>query len=100
MEKTKTSEEQEKEISFLIPSQDIVKISGRLLYNEGIQAWSIIRLKNTVLNEFPQLRDKRGSFSYKMVIPRSFEAIKDLFGDLEEDNKKMPILLFFCKEGS
>ena len=56
--------------------REIVNIKGKLLYNESKQAWSNIRLKRELINEFPQLKEKRSQFSYEMLICKSNEEIE------------------------
>ena len=85
--------------TLLSPNHEAIKINGKLFYSEGDQSWNIIRLKKDVLKEFPQLKEKRGSFSYKMVIHRSPEEIKKSISEVGKDGA-IPILLFFCKEKS
>ncbi len=50
-----------------------------------------------VLLFFPQLKEKRSMFSYTMLVPRSCEEIKEKLAEFEDDDAKVPILLFFEK---
>lgn len=86
---------QKQEISFLNPSQETLKITGKLFYSEGDQSWNVIRLKKEILHKFPQLKEKSSKFSYQMVVPQSSDEIKDL---LKEVRESIPILLFLCRE--
>jgi hypothetical protein len=88
--------EKNKEVPIL-PRRDAVKIKGNLLYNESAQAWSIIRLKKEVLNEFPELKDKRGNFQYTMVIPHAGQEIDQQFLENIKSQKVVPIFLSFSK---
>jgi hypothetical protein len=81
----------------ILPRREPVKIKGNLLYNESAQTWNIIRLKKEVLNEFPELKDKRGSFLYTMIIPRSEKEIDQQFIDMLKSKKVFPIFLSFSK---
>ena len=56
----------EEKITSLVPRTKGPKVIGRVHYNESAQAWNIIRLKKQILDKFPQLKDKQGSFYYKM----------------------------------
>lgn len=84
--------------SLLVPRQEPVHIEGKLLYCEGDGAWNMIRLKKEVLYEFPELKNKRASLNYKMVIPRTPDKIKDFLEELKKSSSVVPILLFFEKE--
>lgn len=88
--------EKSNEIPFL-PRREPVKIKGSLLYNESAQAWNIIRLKKEVLNEFPELKEKRGSFQYTMIIPRSEKELDKTFIEQLKAQNIFPIFLSFSK---
>lgn len=96
---TKNDDSQkEKEVVILSPGNGILEINGKLFYNEGSQAWTILRLKKDLLYKFPQLKDKRSSFGYKMIMHESIDDLKAMVKDLEKNGGKIPLLLFFCKE--
>jgi viroplasmin and RNaseH domain-containing protein len=82
----------------LAPKRETLEIEGKLFYSEGSQAWNIIRLKKDLLYNFPQLKEKRSNFSYKMIMPHSLEELKSMIKNLESNSPNIPILLFFCKE--
>ena len=70
-----------------------------MTYSEGNQAWSVMRLKKELLHEFPQLKEKREQFLYKMIIHRSLEGLKEEIGKLEcSKDEVVPVLLFFGKD--
>lgn len=83
---------------FLTPNSNPLTINGKILYNEGAQAWNIIRLKKEILHQFPELKEKRGSFIYKMIIPRTKEELEEHFKELIESGELIPIFLFFGKD--
>lgn len=89
-----------KEVVILSPGSRILEINGKLFYNEGSQAWTILRLKKDLLFKFPQLKDKRSSFGYKMIMHDTLESLKTMIKDLEKNGGNIPLLLFFCKEES
>ena len=82
----------------LSPVRENLQINGKLVYNEHSQSWGIIRLKKEILHEYPQLKEKRGKFSYVMIIPKSFKDIKKFVKEYEDNQKAVPLLLFFSKE--
>ena len=81
----------------LIPRK-IINIDGKIAYGEGFQSWNLIRLKKEIINEFPQLKEKRSSFSYKLIFHRTFEELLKEIKKLKNENV-MPMLLWLCKEG-
>lgn len=89
-----------KEVVILSPGNQILEIDGKLFYNEGSQAWTILRLKRELVHKFPQLKDKRSNFGYKMIMHDSLESLKTMVKDIEKNGGKIPVLLFFCKEKS
>lgn len=82
----------------LKPKHETLKICGSLSYSEGHRAWNIIRFKHDLLKEFPQLKERREKFSYKMIMHRSFEDIKKAIAKIEEEEDAIPILLFLCRK--
>lgn len=82
---------------YLRPFHGVLKIKGRLFYSESARAWNIIRLKRELLREFSQLKEKTGTFGYKMLFFRSYKEIKDKIKKLEEKEEALPILMFFYK---
>ena len=94
---TKPIERQVKLNGFLVPSQEVFKIKGSVLYQESAQAWNTIKIKRELLFLYPQLREKNSKINYTMIVPRSLEEIKKQLANMLDDNK-LPILLFFGKE--
>jgi len=72
-------------------------VDGKLFYSEGDQAWTKLRLKKEVLHEFPQLKNKRISFKYRMIIPRSPDKIEEFMEEFSKSSNMIPVLLFFSK---
>jgi len=66
-------------------------------YSEGRRAWNLIRLKHDLLKEFPQLKERREKFGYKMVMHRSFEDLKKAIEKMEKKGN-LPLVLFFGRE--
>jgi hypothetical protein len=82
----------------LIPRTKIDS-KGKLAYSESSQAWNILQIKKELFSEFPQLKEKRSKFSYKLVYhrdPIKFEKeIKELVG---KGQKVMPLLVWLYKD--
>jgi len=81
----------------LVPRK-VLKVKGSLSYNDNRGAWSIIRMKNDILEEFYQLKEKRSKFGYEMIYPRSIEELEEIFKKIKKDGGGMPVLLFFVRD--
>jgi len=68
-------------------------------YNESKQAWSNIKLKRELINEFPQLKEKRANFFYELVFCRSYEDFDKTLKELSNGEDVVPMLMFLYKEG-
>ena len=75
----------------------IIDINGKLAYAEGFQSWNILRLKKEIVDEFPQLKEKRSNFSYKMIFCRDHEELLTHIKKLKSDSV-MPMLMWMYKE--
>lgn len=67
----------------------MAKISneGKIAYNESFQAWNTLHLKKELFPEFPQLKEKRAKFSYKLIYHRDPEELKKTIKDLTKKGK-------------
>ncbi len=59
--------------------------------------WYKLQIKKEVLLLYPQLKNKSDNLSYTTVLPRTHEEFKEAFKQLEKNQNKVPILLFFEK---
>ncbi|MEK6893935.1 MAG: hypothetical protein AABX10_00565 [Nanoarchaeota archaeon] len=82
-------------LSYLEPKETI-KISGKLSYKEGLGSWNVIQLQKEIIDIFPQLREKRGSFGYTMFYNRSSKESKKIMEELEKRGV-VPIFLLLGK---
>jgi len=82
----------------LIPKRETLSVDGKMSYAEGNRAWNIIRLKQNILIEFPQLKLRREKFSYKMVMYRTYEELKKAIEEMEKNGEQIPILFSLYKE--
>jgi len=78
-------------VNILQPSQEVINVKGKLFYHESSQSHSIIKLTKEIISNYPQLKEKQGSFNYSMFVPKSQEEMEKLI----KDTNKVPILLFF-----
>lgn len=86
--------EEEKEMKPLHPSRGTIITHGKVSYKESSQAWSIVQIKKEIIHEFPQLREKRGKFAYKMVLHRNFKELAKSIREMEKRGDSVPLLLF------
>ena len=80
----------------LIP-KTIIDIEGKLAYAEGFQSWNMLRLKKEIVEEFPALKEKRSSFSYRLMFCRSYKDLTKMIKKLKNE-PVMPLLLWMYKE--
>ncbi len=83
-------------MKILKPKHETLELQGKISYSEGHRAWNLLRLKHDLLKEFPQLKQRREKFGYKMVMHRSLEDLKKAISQLKKEDA-VPIFLFFGK---
>ncbi len=66
---------------------------------ESKQAWSNIKLKRELINEFPQLKEKRANFFYELMFCRTSEDLNKALKELSKKGEITPILMFLFREG-
>lgn len=81
----------------LRPVKETLEISGKLSYKESNQCWNTIRLKKEILNEFPMLKEKRASFSYRMLLHRDYEELEKLIRKMKREKQPLPILVWLLR---
>lgn len=81
----------------LSPKKDTVKVEGKLFYNEGDQAWNMLRLKKEILAEFPNLKEKQSKFGYMMLMNQNFEELQEELNKLSKQQGAVPILLYLVQ---
>jgi hypothetical protein len=70
-----------------------------MYYNESRQAWSNLLLKNELINEFPQLKEKKSAFSYELTFCRTVEELNKTIKRLLKKEGAVPLLLWMYKDG-
>ena len=78
--------------------RDMINLGGKMSYNEGAQAWNLIRLKKDFLEQLPKLKDKRANIHYKMAYHFSYDDLLKALKEMRENDEPLPILLFFEEE--
>ena len=85
------------ENKFFLNPLNILNLEGNLIYKEGDQAWSILRLRKEILTEFPQLKEKRSKLCYCINFIKDYDSLIDLVKKMKEEKKPLPLLLWFYK---
>ncbi len=81
----------------LRPKHEVLFVEGMISYGKSQRAFNMIRMKDPVLREFPQLFERRNKFGYGMTLHRSFkEAIKAL-KEMEKKGETLPMFLEFYR---
>ena len=81
----------------LIPRK-VINVQGKLHYNEGNQAWNKLKFKKELLDEFPQLKQKRSKFSYEMKYFRDSSEFEKLMKEVKKKPEALPVLIWFYEE--
>ncbi|MFH0808708.1 MAG: hypothetical protein V1888_03800 [archaeon] len=74
-----------------------INSEGKVHYSESAQAWNVLKLKKEMFEEFPQLKEKRSKFSYKLTYYRSPKELEKEMKELV-GKQVMPVLLFLYKD--
>jgi hypothetical protein len=86
------------EVQILRPVEKAIDLQGKILYHQCDRAWSLVRIRKDILNKFPQLREKRARFSYKMILHQNYNELEKAIRKLKRNKETLPILLFLYKE--
>jgi hypothetical protein len=70
---------------------------GKLAYSESSQAWNILQMKKELFSEFPQLKEKRSKFGYKMTYCRDSKIFEEQIKNIKNEEVK-PLLVWLFKE--
>ena len=77
----------------------VINGEGKVAYSESAQAWNVIKLKKELFDEFPELKEKRSSFSYQLKHFRDPKEFEKVLKELKKEKEDfMPLLLFLYKE--
>ncbi|MBD3361200.1 hypothetical protein GF358_00220 [Candidatus Woesearchaeota archaeon] len=82
----------------LRPWYDVLDVVGSVSYDISARSWALLRLKKEFINQFPQLKEKRGKFSYRMVFYNDYKDLKKVVNKMEKNKDPLPILLYFIQE--
>ena len=79
-------------------ARKVVNIQGKLHYNESNQAWNKLKFKKELLNEFPQLKEKRSKFSYEMQYFRDPLDFETTLKEFKNSSQALPVLMWIFKD--
>lgn len=86
------------EPKILRPTRKTLEVKGSLYYDEYNRAWSMIRLRKAIIEEYMELKERRASFSYKAVLYQSYEDLEKAIKGMKKEDMPLPIFLFLVKE--
>lgn len=98
--KKKESVGQIKELSedkIYLKPWELLNVEGKLSYNDGSRAWSVLRFKKEIITEFPQLKERRSKLFYNVVLTRNYDALLSFIKNMKNENKPLPLLVQFYK---
>ena len=76
-----------------------VDSEGKIAYSESSQAWNVLKFKKDLVSEFPQLKEKRSKFSYRLVYHRDSKEFEKATKKLVKEGKSvMPLMLWLYKD--
>ena len=77
----------------------VINSEGKIAYSESAQAWNVIKLKKELFEEFPELKEKRSQFSYKLKFFRDESELENAYKKFKgAKDKMMPMILWLYKE--
>ncbi|MBW3001872.1 hypothetical protein KY338_01775 [Candidatus Woesearchaeota archaeon] len=82
----------------LRPWYDTLEAKGVMSYDNNARCWNTIRVRKNFVKQFPQLRQRRTKFSYKMSFYASYEELKKAIKNMEKKKEALPILLYLVQE--
>ncbi len=86
------------ELQILKPVNETIDIQNKIWYTSSDCAWNVIRLKKEILDEFPQLKERKGKSFCKMIHHKGYIQLEKAIRKMKRTGEAIPILLFFYKE--
>lgn len=89
-------------VEILSPTKETLKIKGKISYNESDQAFTLLKFRKEVVNEYPHLKEKNSPFEfvYLMKLHRTYQDLKREIELLEKEEKPIPFMLSLGVEKS
>lgn len=82
----------------LRPKNDFLDVHGRISYSESSGAWSRILLRSSIINRFPELKEKTQQFGYRLLFFETYEELKAFLKINEEKKEAVPFLMWLFRE--
>ena len=82
----------------LQPAKQALDIKGKIAYAMSSRSWNTIRLKKEILDEYPQLRNRRLKAGYRMIFYRDPVELFLAVEKMMDTKSELPILLYFEQE--
>ena len=86
------------EEQILRPTREEIILNGKISYNESNQAWTTIRFKKELANEFKSLKEKTNKFRYRAIFYQNYNSLEKFLRKMNKESRPLPILLWFVKE--
>jgi len=82
----------------LRPRRDKIIIKGKISYQESTHAWSLLNLRKNIIEQYPQLRERRSKFGYKMIFFHEQEELEKTIKEIKKNQEPIPILVWLMRE--
>jgi len=86
------------DLKSLKPADDVINLIGPILYSPGSRAWNTIRIKKDLMFKFPQLKEKRAKFFYKMILHKDYKELEKALRKMKRIGESVPILFFLYRK--
>jgi hypothetical protein len=86
------------EEQILRPSKEELVLNGKISYNESNRAWTTVRFKKELANEFKSLKEIKLKFQYRAIFYQSHKELEKAIRKMKRNNEPLPLLLWFIKE--
>lgn len=77
----------------LRPWNQVLEYNGKVSYSESERAWNTIRFRRALIQEFPDLKEKRRDIYYYLIFFRDYHLLQKHIEELKELNQPLPMLL-------
>lgn len=82
----------------LRPTREELILNGKMSYNESNRAWTTIRFKKEILNEFKQLKERMSKFAYNLLFYSEWNEFEKSMRKIRKEGLPPPVMIWFVKE--
>lgn len=82
----------------LRPNNDVLDIEGNVIYSTNWGAWNTIRLRKDILDQFPQLKDRKLKIGYRLLFYKTYDELLSAVNRIKEKKEAIPILLYLYQQ--